>query len=184
MQRQSLSAAGRGLSRLGLLGSDAGQPRRSAQAHTNCQATVRRPSGGINRLVRGREGDVLAVPLDPLRSWVGRLFSWPRSAPSPGLGRSLAVFCGLRNVSGGALGNSQSQNVGGGRVGARVCVRVERGRETYPIQSSGGGRVGGLTHSGDWRRCRRNSAEYRSGMVENRGGNDHELQGCDVACMR
>ncbi len=32
---------------------------------------------------------------------------------------------------------------------------------SYPIHSSGGGRLGGLTHSGDWRSWNRYSVVYR-----------------------
>ena len=56
----------------------------------------------------------------------------------------------------------------GGKGAATKAVDSIQGRPktlTYPIHSSGGGRFGGLTHSGDWRRNSRKSAEYRSAMM-------------------
>ena len=49
---------------------------------------------------------------------------------------------------------------------------------TYPIHSSAGGRLSGLVHSGEFRRCSRSSAEYRNAISGQRGRYQHLI--CDV----
>ena len=184
MQRRSLSAAGRGSSRPGLLGCGAGQPRQSAQTHTQ---VVRRQSGDRQAPSTGLFAEGSQTYWQCLWTHCGRGLG----ACSPGSGAHRrrawvghwSSFAGCGTCPEVPWGRTKVRTWAAAGLG-HVCVCGRRERETYPIQSSGGGRVGGLTHSGDSRRCRRNSAEYRSGMVENRGGNDHQLQGCDVACMR
>ena len=41
---------------------------------------------------------------------------------------------------------------------------------TYPIHSSAGGRVGGLIHKADWRRCISSCGVYRTAILRSQAG--------------